>query len=157
MLEIFNEDCMKLMSRYPDKHFDLCICDPPYGGGSHEQHNHKGTIPLRFGGRFDKYREARVDSADDSTNTEIVKKKKKNKNDSRHRRTIRKIRPAGGGEPVGRAGHGRRSMAQTLTNGTSLPRRNIFLNWNGFQNAGLSAAEITSGFRRTETLLFGGS
>jgi site-specific DNA-methyltransferase (adenine-specific) len=47
------------------------------GGGSHEQHNHKGTIPLRFGGRFDRYREARVDSADASTNIEIVKKKKR--------------------------------------------------------------------------------
>lgn len=26
-----NEDCMELMSRYPDKHFDLAIVDPPYG------------------------------------------------------------------------------------------------------------------------------
>ncbi|MDH4263903.1 MAG: DNA methyltransferase [Spirochaetia bacterium] len=27
-----NEDCMDLMSRYPDNHFDLAIVDPPYGG-----------------------------------------------------------------------------------------------------------------------------
>jgi site-specific DNA-methyltransferase (adenine-specific) len=26
------EDCMNLMARYPDKHFDLAIVDPPYGG-----------------------------------------------------------------------------------------------------------------------------
>lgn len=26
-----NEDCMELMARYPDKHFDLAIVDPPYG------------------------------------------------------------------------------------------------------------------------------
>lgn len=27
---ITNEDCMALMARYPDKHFDLAIVDPPY-------------------------------------------------------------------------------------------------------------------------------
>ena len=26
-----NIDCMELMARYPDKYFDLAICDPPYG------------------------------------------------------------------------------------------------------------------------------
>ena len=28
---ITNEDCMDLMARYPDNHFDLAIVDPPYG------------------------------------------------------------------------------------------------------------------------------
>jgi site-specific DNA-methyltransferase (adenine-specific) len=27
------EDCMEMMARYPDKHFDLAIVDPPYGIG----------------------------------------------------------------------------------------------------------------------------
>jgi len=31
MIEYFNEDCMVGMARYPDKHFDLAIVDPPYG------------------------------------------------------------------------------------------------------------------------------
>lgn len=31
MLTITNEDNMLLMARYPDKHFDLAIVDPPYG------------------------------------------------------------------------------------------------------------------------------
>lgn len=31
--EVFNEDCMDVMSRYPDKYFDLAIVDPPYGIG----------------------------------------------------------------------------------------------------------------------------
>lgn len=31
--EVFNEDCMKVMARYPDKYFDLAVVDPPYGGG----------------------------------------------------------------------------------------------------------------------------
>jgi len=29
-IQITNEDNMALMSRYPDKYFDLAICDPPY-------------------------------------------------------------------------------------------------------------------------------
>ena len=33
MIEYYNEDCMEGMKRYGDKHFDLCICDPPYGLG----------------------------------------------------------------------------------------------------------------------------
>ena len=32
--EYYNIDCMELMSRYPDKHFDLAIVDPPYGIGA---------------------------------------------------------------------------------------------------------------------------
>ena len=32
-LELLCEDCMVLMARYPDKHFDLAIVDPPYGIG----------------------------------------------------------------------------------------------------------------------------
>lgn len=39
----FNEDCMTVMSRYPDKYFDLAVVDPPYGilnktkrGGDHK-------------------------------------------------------------------------------------------------------------------------
>ena len=30
---VFNEDCMSVMARFPDKHFDLAIVDPPYGVG----------------------------------------------------------------------------------------------------------------------------
>ena len=30
-LEATCEDCMALMARYPDKHFDFAIVDPPYG------------------------------------------------------------------------------------------------------------------------------
>lgn len=31
--EVFNEDCMIGMRRYPDKYFDLAVVDPPYGIG----------------------------------------------------------------------------------------------------------------------------
>ena len=29
--EVYNEDCMIGMKRYPDKYFDLAVVDPPYG------------------------------------------------------------------------------------------------------------------------------
>lgn len=32
--EVFLMDCMEGMKRYPDKHFDLAIVDPPYGIGA---------------------------------------------------------------------------------------------------------------------------
>jgi len=32
-LQLFNEDCMEVMARYPDDYFDLAIVDPPYGHG----------------------------------------------------------------------------------------------------------------------------
>lgn len=31
MIDFTNEDCMGLMARFPDNHFDLAIVDPPYG------------------------------------------------------------------------------------------------------------------------------
>lgn len=31
MLTITNEDCMDMMARYPDRHFDLAVVDPPSG------------------------------------------------------------------------------------------------------------------------------
>ena len=33
MIELYHEDCMNLMARYPDKYYDLAVCDPPYGIG----------------------------------------------------------------------------------------------------------------------------
>ena len=33
MIEYYNEDCIVGMARYPDKHFDLAIVDPPYFKG----------------------------------------------------------------------------------------------------------------------------
>ena len=31
---ILNVDCMEYMRSLPDKHFDLAVCDPPYGIGA---------------------------------------------------------------------------------------------------------------------------
>lgn len=32
--EVYNMDCMDYMKSIPDKHFDLAIVDPPYGGAN---------------------------------------------------------------------------------------------------------------------------
>jgi len=45
MLTITNEDNMAMMARYPDKHFDLAIVDPPYGiGMGKKEQYHKGAL-----------------------------------------------------------------------------------------------------------------
>ena len=31
--KIYNMDCMQGMAQFPDKYFDWCIADPPYGIG----------------------------------------------------------------------------------------------------------------------------
>ncbi len=33
MIELIHDDCMTVMAKYPDNHFDLAIVDPPYGIG----------------------------------------------------------------------------------------------------------------------------
>jgi site-specific DNA-methyltransferase (adenine-specific) len=55
-INITNEDCMKLLARYPDKYFDIAIVDPPYGeipGQGYKTNN--GHFNLVGNGRFDKY------------------------------------------------------------------------------------------------------
>ncbi len=39
----YNIDCMEYMKTLPDKSFDLCICDPPYGIGESGEKNHTRT------------------------------------------------------------------------------------------------------------------
>ena len=45
--EIFNEDCMVGMARYPDKFFDLAVVDPPYGLGD-EKLTQGGTWASKY-------------------------------------------------------------------------------------------------------------
>ena len=44
MITFTLEDCMQLMARYPDKHFDLTFVDPPYGIGEDwkKRRRHRG-------------------------------------------------------------------------------------------------------------------
>jgi site-specific DNA-methyltransferase (adenine-specific) len=52
--EVYNEDCMTGMARYPDKFFELCICDPPYGigydGARESTSSHGGRKAYEFKG-----------------------------------------------------------------------------------------------------------
>ena len=41
--EVYNEDCIEVMKRYADNHFDLAIVDPPYGIGAGSKKFINGT------------------------------------------------------------------------------------------------------------------
>jgi site-specific DNA-methyltransferase (adenine-specific) len=45
--EVFNQDCMTVMARYPDKYFDLAVVDPPYGIGD-EKLTQGGTWAKKY-------------------------------------------------------------------------------------------------------------
>lgn len=34
--EVYNTDCIEYMRTLPDNHFDIAVCDPPYGHGNDE-------------------------------------------------------------------------------------------------------------------------
>jgi len=49
--EVYNEDCMEGMKRYPDKYFNLSIVDPPYGIGNtttSDGNKKRATLHKRF-------------------------------------------------------------------------------------------------------------
>jgi site-specific DNA-methyltransferase (adenine-specific) len=52
--EVYNMDCVAFMREYPDKFFDLAICDPPYGIGFDGQRKstskHGGRREIEFKG-----------------------------------------------------------------------------------------------------------
>ena len=54
MIEYFNEDCMIGMARYPDKHFDLAIVDPPYGIDRYKKNDGGNSKKIRCFGDKDK-------------------------------------------------------------------------------------------------------
>ena len=45
--EVYNEDCMIGMARYPDKYFDLAVVDPPYGMPEDSTHG-RGKLKNRI-------------------------------------------------------------------------------------------------------------
>jgi len=49
MLTVTNEDNMQMMSRYPDKYFDLAIIDPEYGIGASNYSDKPNTVKQKNG------------------------------------------------------------------------------------------------------------
>lgn len=49
MTEAYNMDCMDYLRNVPDKYFDLCIADPPYGINITTRHG-TGTQTVLVGG-----------------------------------------------------------------------------------------------------------
>ena len=54
-IKVYNEDCMKTMSRYEDNYFDLAIVDPPYGGDDAINVRYKDQT--KFNAKRKKYKE----------------------------------------------------------------------------------------------------
>jgi site-specific DNA-methyltransferase (adenine-specific) len=52
--EVYNEDCMAVMARYPDKYFDLAVVDPPYGIGASRPTGHYARNQLNYTAKTDK-------------------------------------------------------------------------------------------------------
>lgn len=47
----FNADNMEIMAQYPDKYFDLCIVDPPYGIGADKAQNNAAQSRINANGK----------------------------------------------------------------------------------------------------------
>ena len=54
LIKYYNEDCMIGMARYPDKHFDLAIVDPPYGLGDKLLKGGKNGNVVKIGKQYEK-------------------------------------------------------------------------------------------------------
>jgi len=45
---VYNKDCIEGMKEYPDKYWDLAICDPPYGLGKRTTDGGGSNTQIRF-------------------------------------------------------------------------------------------------------------
>ena len=58
-IRLYQADCMKMLPQIPDKYYNLCICDPPYGIGAHHEQglgdsrNGNRTTSKWIGGKWD--------------------------------------------------------------------------------------------------------
>jgi site-specific DNA-methyltransferase (adenine-specific) len=48
---VFNEDCIQVMKRYPDKWFDLAVVDPPYGINADKAQNNAAMQRIKAEGK----------------------------------------------------------------------------------------------------------
>ena len=53
--EVYNCNCIEFMRSLPDKHFDIAVCDPPYGAANSEVLMDGGKRRFNKTGRFAKY------------------------------------------------------------------------------------------------------
>ena len=49
--DVYLEDCTKALKRFPDKHFDLAIVDPPYGIGADKAQNNAAMQRIKAEGK----------------------------------------------------------------------------------------------------------
>jgi len=59
--KLYNMDCMDGMKLFPDKYFELAICDPPYGGAGKEFKDKCGRLNFRGkNSRWEKYKPEKI-------------------------------------------------------------------------------------------------
>lgn len=44
-------DCMDYLFKFPDKYFDIAVCDPPYGRGEHGGNNRSKYVLQKNGSK----------------------------------------------------------------------------------------------------------
>lgn len=47
--EVYNTDCIEYMHTLPDNHFDIAVCDPPFGSANGDALIGGKTIPTKEG------------------------------------------------------------------------------------------------------------
>ena len=52
--EVYNTDCIEYMHTLPDNHFDIAVCDPPFGSANDDALI-GGAKRFHKGGVFEKY------------------------------------------------------------------------------------------------------
>jgi site-specific DNA-methyltransferase (adenine-specific) len=62
MIELHHVDCMEFMAGLPDKSYDLCICDPPYGIGGGDYGDGQSEKRRLSAGTLEKLRKTDYDT-----------------------------------------------------------------------------------------------
>jgi site-specific DNA-methyltransferase (adenine-specific) len=47
-IRLYQADCMEMLPQVPDKYYDLCICDPPYGSAMQNMSRTGGTWAVKY-------------------------------------------------------------------------------------------------------------
>ena len=53
--EVYNTDCIEYMHKLPDNHFDIAVCDPPFGSANDDALIGGGAKRFHKGGVFERY------------------------------------------------------------------------------------------------------
>ena len=58
--DVFNMDCVEYMRTLPDNHFDIAICDPPYGDAEAGSTATNSRLRFHGGDRWNRYKKPQI-------------------------------------------------------------------------------------------------